>query len=84
VVARQSGILTAAPRPGPQATPDKDTALTYWPLRHPGDRITVTHTNRDYLGVICAIGPDPTAVEQSVRTLRTSGAWQLTPAEAAP
>jgi biotin carboxylase len=84
VVARQSGILTAAPRPGPQATPDKDTALTYWPLRHPGDRITVTHTNRDYLGVICAIGPDPAAVEQAVRTLRTSDAWQLTPAEAAP
>jgi biotin carboxylase len=84
VVASQSGILTAAPRPGPQPVSQPGTALTYWPLRQPGDRITVTHTNRDYLGVICAMGPDPAAVEQSVRNLRTSHAWQLTPAEATP
>jgi biotin carboxylase len=84
VVAGRSGILTAAPLAGPQPAPDQGTALTYWPLRHSGDRITLTHTNRDYLGIICAVGPHPAAVERAVRNLRTSSAWQLTPAEAAP
>jgi biotin carboxylase len=84
VVATRSGILTAAPLAGPQPASETGTALTYWPLRHPGDRITVTHTNRDYLGVICAVGPRPAAVEQAVRNLRTASAWRLTPAEAAP
>jgi biotin carboxylase len=84
VVAGRSGVLTAAPLAGPQPAGQPGTALTYWPLRHPGDRITVTHTNRDYLGVICAVGPDPAAVERAARDLRTSGAWPLNPAVAAP
>jgi hypothetical protein len=87
VVAGRSGVLAAAPPPGPQPGPhsgDGDgTALTYWPLRHPGDHISLTHTNRDYLGVICALGPDPAAVERAVRDLGTSGPWEIT-AEIAP
>jgi hypothetical protein len=53
------------------------------PLRQPGDHISLTHTNRDYLGVICALGPDPAAVERAVRDQRTSGPWEIT-AEIAP
>jgi hypothetical protein len=30
-----------------------------------GDRIELTHANRDYLGAISAIGAQPTAVEFS-------------------
>jgi len=84
VVAPRSGVLTAAPPAGPQPASGTGTALTYWPLRQPGDRIDLTHTNRDYLGVICAAGPDPAAVEHSVRTLRAANAWPLIPAEATP
>jgi biotin carboxylase len=80
VAAGRSGVLTAAPRPGPQPGP---VALTYWPLRHPGDHITLTHTNRDYLGIICAVGADPAAVERSVRDLRTSGSWEIAAPEVA-
>lgn len=77
VVARRSGVLTAAPRPGRQNAADPGTALTYWPLRHPGDRVTLTHTNRDYLGIICAVGPEPAATQRAVRDLRTSNAWPV-------
>ena len=80
VVADRPGVLAAAPPAGPQPGPDpgEGTALTYWPLRHPGDHISLTHTNRDYLGVICALGPDPAAVERAVRDLRTSAPWEIT------
>jgi hypothetical protein len=63
--------------------PARGYALTYWPLRHPGDHISLTHTNRDYLGVICALGPEPAAVERAIRDLRTSGSWEIA-AEVAP
>lgn len=48
-----------------------------------GYALTESHTYRDYLGVICALGPDPAAVERAVRDLRTSGPWEIT-AEIAP
>jgi hypothetical protein len=76
-----SGTPTAPDRP--HSGDGNGTALTHWPLRHPGDHISLTHTNRDYLGVICALGPDPAAVERAVRDLRTSGPWKIT-AEIAP
>ena len=31
-------------------------SLGYWPVRQPGEHIVVTGSNRDYLGVITAIG----------------------------
>jgi biotin carboxylase len=51
----------------------------YWPLRQPGERITVTHSNRDYLGVITAIGPELAAVERSVAAARSGGRWVIAP-----
>jgi len=77
VVAGRAGRLVAAPRGGAQPEAEPGVALTYWPLRQPGDAVPLTHTNRDYLGVICALGPDPAAVERSVAALRGSGRWQI-------
>jgi hypothetical protein len=51
--------------------------LSYQPLREEGDRIEVTHTNRDYLGVITAAGPDAAAVDLSVAALRATGNWEI-------
>ena len=42
------------------------------------NRIDVTHTNRDYLGVITAIGPDATAVERALAAARTRESWLVT------
>ncbi|HEY2521051.1 MAG TPA: siderophore biosynthesis protein, partial [Streptosporangiaceae bacterium] len=78
-VADRSGILNAAPDPGPQPQAEPGTSLTYWPLRAIGDHIDVTHTNRDYLGVICALGPDPAAVERSIRAFRAAAPWDIAP-----
>ena len=52
--------------------------VSYRPLREKGDRITVTRTNRDYLGVITAIGPDAAGVELSVAAMRATGNWDIT------
>jgi biotin carboxylase len=78
-VADRSGVLRAAPDPGPQPQAEPGTSLTYWPLRPIGDCIDVTHTNRDYLGVICALGPDPAAVGRSLRAFRAAAPWDIAP-----
>ncbi|HEX4254003.1 MAG TPA: hypothetical protein VH089_02880, partial [Streptosporangiaceae bacterium] len=83
-VAGRSGILRAAPDPGPQPQAEPGTSLTYWPLRDIGDRVDVTHTNRDYLGIICALGPDPAAAERSIRAFRAAAPWDVEPSDIAP
>jgi biotin carboxylase len=77
VVADRAGVLTTSPPAGPQPGAEPGVALTYWPLRSAGDHIALTHGNRDYLGVISAIGPGPAAVERSVAALRGRGRWEI-------
>jgi len=52
-------------------------SLGYWPLRQPGDQVTVTHSNRDYLGVITGSGPGRTTVERSIRAARAACRWDI-------
>jgi biotin carboxylase len=78
VVAARSGVLAASPAAGPQPGAEPGVLLGYQPLHDAGGKVTVTHTNRDYLGVISAIGPDPGAVERSVAGLRARGGWEIT------
>ncbi|GAB3683114.1 carboxylate--amine ligase [Actinocorallia lasiicapitis] len=75
VVADRSGILTAAPLP--TETVHDGVRLTYRPMRAVGDRITRTHTNRDYLGTLTALGPTRTAVDAALRAFRTAHTWEL-------
>ncbi|MGH3293585.1 MAG: ATP-grasp domain-containing protein [Trebonia sp.] len=76
VVADRSGTLTAVPPAGARPTPP-DVLLSFRPLRAPGDHIVITHTNRDYLGVISAIGTDATAVEAAVAAARSAERWPI-------
>jgi hypothetical protein len=78
VVADRSGFLTAGPPAGSQRSTEPGVTLSYRPLREVGERITLTHTNRDYLGVITAIGAAAAAVELSVAGLRTAANWAIT------
>ena len=78
VVADRSGTLAAVPPPGERPTGTPDVRLSFQPLRAAGDDIVVTHTNRDYLGVISAIGPDATAVEVAVAAARAAESWPIT------
>jgi hypothetical protein len=77
VLADTNGVLTAAPA-GADLVADDGAQLTYRPLRELGDRIELTRTNRDYLGVIRAIGPARGAVENAVRSFRDCNDWQIT------
>jgi hypothetical protein len=72
VLAERSGVLAAAP------AAQSGSGARYWPMREPGERITVTNSNRDYLGVITAIGPDQSAVERSVAAFRSRSRWEIT------
>jgi len=75
IMAERAGILLTAPPGGPLDGAEPGVSLGYWPLRQPGDHLTVTHSNRDYLGVITASGPDRDAVEHSVMAARAACRW---------
>jgi biotin carboxylase len=77
VVADRSGVLAASPSAGPQRSTEPGVMLSYQPLREVGDYITLTHTNRDYLGVITAIGPEAAPVEQVVAAMRAAANWEI-------
>lgn len=78
VVADRAGVLASSPSAGVQCSAEPGVLVSYRPLREKGDRITVTRTNRDYLGVITAIGPDAAGVELSVAAMRATGNWDIT------
>jgi biotin carboxylase len=77
-VAGQPGVLTAVPPAGPRPTGEPGVRLSYRTLRAAGDHIKVTHTNRDYLGVVAAVGPDAAAVERAVAAARAREGWTVT------
>jgi len=81
VIADRPGVLTGVPPAGPAQAAEVGVMLSYRPLRENGDRITVTGTNRDYLGVITAIGAEPAAVERSVAALRAASPARITEAD---
>jgi biotin carboxylase len=77
VVADRPGLLAAAPPAGPQAATEPGVMLAWRPLRTVDDHIAITNTNRDYLGVVTAIGADSGAVERSVAAARAAGSWEI-------
>lgn len=77
VLADRSGTLVAAP--GRTEHTAGGVRLTYWPVRANGDTIEVTRTNRDYLGLIRAVGPDAAEVGAAVRGFRDRHSWEIDP-----
>jgi hypothetical protein len=75
VIADRSGTLADAPARVTQET--GGVRLTYWPLRAIGDSITLSRTNRDYIGTIRVIGPDADAVENALRRFRARHRWVI-------
>lgn len=73
--ATAAGTLRHAP-PASQHEVD-GMRLTYLPLRKVGDAIELTHSNKDYIGLLRGSGPDTdglaAAVERTSRTL----AWEI-------
>ncbi|WP_240506206.1 siderophore biosynthesis protein [Thermoactinospora rubra] len=75
VVADRSGVITAAP--GPAELADGEVRLWHRPLRGVGETVELTHTNRDYLGVIRAVGPSRERVERAVTAFRAAQPWVI-------
>ncbi|MBP2707608.1 siderophore biosynthesis protein [Microbispora sp. RL4-1S] len=79
LVADRPGVVTAAP-PGTAAEADTTDGVRLWhrPLRGVGDRVELTHTNRDYLGLVRALGPDRASVDAAVRSFLARDPWVIT------
>lgn len=77
ICATASGILTAAPEPV-DAMID-GVALTYRPLRSLGERHELHGTNRDYVGVLRALGGDTARVNQVADRFLAEQRWEITP-----
>lgn len=75
VYARRAGILLRAPE-ACDVTSEKD-VLRYRPLRATGAEIALTRTNRDYLGVVRALGDDRPAVDVAVEDFLAANTWQI-------
>lgn len=75
--ADRAGTLTAAPAAA-DLTVD-GVRLTYRPLREIGERHELHHTNRDYVGVLRAIGTDQETVDRAVDGFLAEQRWEFTP-----
>ncbi|SEH03561.1 Biotin carboxylase [Nonomuraea solani] len=73
LVADRSGTIKSAP--GHESVVGGGVRLWHRPLRDVGDVVTLTHTNRDYLGVIRAVGPDRARVDRAVEEYRAARPW---------
>ena len=75
----QESIRTLAEAPGRVEHTSGGVHLTYWPVRATGDTIERAHTNRDYLGLVRAVGPGAAEVEAAVRAFRERHSWEIVP-----
>jgi hypothetical protein len=51
--------------------------VVYRPVRTPGDVIALSRTNRDFLGLIRAIGPDEASVRAEIGRFRAENRWEI-------
>jgi len=77
VCAQASGTLRTAPEA--QDLNGGPVRLAYRPLRPVGSRIRLTNSNRDYLGVLRAVGDDQPVVDQAVDHFRSAHRWEVRP-----
>lgn len=84
VVTDRAGVLAEIPAAAGHPPTRPGVTLAHWPFRQPGDHVTVTGANRDYLAVICAAGADRLAVDAEVSALRALLRWEVQPAEPRP
>jgi hypothetical protein len=72
--ADRSGVLVEAPE---RVDLDGPVRLSYRPLRAIGEHRELTGTNRDYLGVVRASGPDQRVVDLAVERFLAKSTWRV-------
>ncbi|MDX3695459.1 ATP-grasp domain-containing protein [Streptomyces europaeiscabiei] len=75
--AERAGTLVAAP--AATELHIDGVYLTYRPLRRPGERHELYRTNRDYLGVLRAIGTGQETVDRVVADFLADRRWEIQP-----
>ncbi|MGR6914751.1 siderophore biosynthesis protein [[Actinomadura] parvosata] len=73
LVADRAGVIKDAP--GHESVELGDVRLWHRPLRAVGEVVTLTRTNRDYLGVVRAVGPSPERVDAAIEEYRATRPW---------
>ncbi|MDP9865221.1 MULTISPECIES: siderophore biosynthesis protein [Streptosporangium] len=76
LVADRPGTVVAAPGTVVPAAGDR-VRLWHRPLRAVGERIELSNTNRDYLGIVRAIGPDRASVDAAVAAFTAGSPWVI-------
>ncbi|MEV6985986.1 ATP-grasp domain-containing protein [Sphaerisporangium sp. NPDC051017] len=75
LVADRSGTIKEGP--GDVAEDTRGVRLRHRALRAPGEVVELTNTNRDYLGIVRAAGPDRHAVERAIDGFRARHPWVI-------
>ncbi len=57
--------------------PGDPVRIWHRPLRAVGDRIDLSNTNRDYMGIVRAIGPDRARVDAAVAAFTAENPWVI-------
>ncbi|RBQ18438.1 siderophore biosynthesis protein [Spongiactinospora rosea] len=78
LLAERSGTISAAPPAIDPAAGGDGVRLWHRPLRALGDRVEHSNTNRDYLGIVRAIGGDTAAVDAAIAAFRAAHPWTVT------
>ncbi|MCL5061493.1 MAG: ATP-grasp domain-containing protein [Candidatus Thermoplasmatota archaeon] len=73
--AQSAGRLTRAPEAFVRHA--DDIRITFKPLRTIGDRVTLTHSNKDYLGVLRGSGSDADRLGREMDRISSSLAWTI-------
>ncbi|MFH8408371.1 acetyl-CoA carboxylase biotin carboxylase subunit family protein [Streptomyces sp. NPDC018019] len=77
VCADRAGTLKAAP--DARVREAGGVRLDYRPLRETGERHPLYRTNRDFLGVLRAAGPDEGRIDAAVREFLAAHRWEIVP-----
>ncbi|MDF3983332.1 siderophore biosynthesis protein PvsA [Luteibacter sp. PPL201] len=81
VVAANDGRLVSASADRSMAAPGWQ--AHYRALRHEGEAIRLTHSNKDYLGIVSTVGDDEAALEEGVRAIASTLHWHIEATEPA-
>jgi hypothetical protein len=76
LIADRSGTVVEAPGTVVPAAGDR-IRLWHRPLRAVGDRIDQSNTNRDYMGIVRAIGPDRASVDAALTAFTAGNPWVI-------
>ncbi|PPD04668.1 MAG: siderophore biosynthesis protein [Methylobacter sp.] len=75
LTAASSGTVTAIPAAFTRA--EQQTTVSFRQLRQVGDQIVISHSNKDYIGVVSGFGRDRLALKQAIEHVAAGLRWEI-------